>query len=150
MISLASTCLNWLAKSSRTEPRSSPVPNRFKNPFNCSTRSLSGTAPATFTSKFVSATGSDSLVGPGSLVVSTLSVSTGAASSTALPCRLGISPSNVKPAFIKAPTISSIDTPFILAPFGMVMILPTEFNITLFVISLKPKPFIISMTSGYS
>ena len=31
MISLASTCLNWLAKSSRTAPSSSPVPNRYFN-----------------------------------------------------------------------------------------------------------------------
>ena len=51
---------------------------------------------------------------------------------------------------MKAPTISIMDTPFILAPFGMVMILPTEFNITLFVISLNPNSFIISATSGYS
>ena len=43
-----------------------------------------------------------------------------------------------------------MDTPFILAPLGMVMILPTEFNITLLVISLNPKLFIISVTSGYS
>ena len=66
------------------------------------------------------------------------------------PDRFGISPSKVKPAFIKAPTISIMDTPFILAPFGIVMILPTEFNITLFVISLNPNSFIISVTSGYS
>ena len=66
------------------------------------------------------------------------------------PDRFGMSPSKVKPAFIKAPTISIMDTPFILAPFGIVMILPTEFNITLFVISLNPNSFIISVTSGYS
>ena len=66
------------------------------------------------------------------------------------PDKFGISPSKVKPAFMKAPTISTIDTPFILAPFGIVMILPTEFNITLLVISLNPKLFIISVTSGYS
>ena len=144
MISLASTCLNWLAKSLRTSPRASPVPNRFKNPFNCSTRSLSGTVSSAFASEFVS------VVTSGTLAVTTVSVSTGAPVSTASPCTFGISPSNVKPAFIKAPTISIIEMPFILAPLGIVIILPTEWSITLLVISVNPNPFMISITSGYS
>ena len=143
MISLASTCLNWLAKSSRTAPSSSPVPNRFKKPFNCSTRSLSVTVSSSLVSVFWLALGS-------STCVAAVSTGVSLADAASSPCRFGISPSKVKPAFMNALTISIMDTPFILAPFGMVMILPTEFNITLLVISLNPKPFIISITSGYS
>ena len=80
----------------------------------------------------------------------TFAVSAGIVTFASSPCKFGISPSNVKPAFIKAPTISIIEMPFILAPLGMVIILPTEWSITLLVISVNPNPFMIFITSGYS
>ena len=166
MISLASTWANWLAKSSRTAPRSSPVPKRFKKPLSCSTRSLSctvsWTASAVVFSEFSLALVSTALAAVSTELGFTAAVGAVGAAGVAVvpvggtlalspsPDKFGISPVKVKPAFMKAPTISIIDTPFILAPFGIVMILPTEFNITLFVISVNPNSFIISITSGYS
>ena len=62
----------------------------------------------------------------------------------------GISPSISKPCVMSAMTTSIIEIFFIFAPFGIVMILPTEPSIPFFVISRNPTPERMSLSSGYS
>ena len=144
IISEASTEAKFLAKSALTLSRSSPAPSLFKYPFNCSVR-LSGfvSSPALFSlAAFAS---SSSLTAP-----SASTIAPAGFADSFLPAIAGISPTSSKPLDIRAETISIIEMPFILAPFGMVVILPTEFNIAFLVISVKPSPYIISVNSGYS
>ena len=144
MISDASTEAKFLVKSALTLSRSSPAPSLFKYPFNCSVRFIGFvSSPALFS--LAAFTSSSGLTAPSAFTA----VSAGFSSSF-LPAMSGISPTSSKPFDIRADTISIIDIPFILAPLGIVVILPTEFNIAFFVISVKPSPYIISVSSGYS
>ena len=138
IISDASTEAKFLVKSTLTLSRSSPAPSLFKYPFNCSVRFIGFVSSSVFTPSSDSFTPSDFT--PASAFFST----------SLLPAIAGISPTSSKPFDIRAETTSIIDIPFIFAPFGMVVILPTEFNIAFLVISVKPSPYIISVNSGYS
>ena len=62
----------------------------------------------------------------------------------------GIFPTSSNPLLISAGTTFIMDMFLILAPFGIVVMRPTELSITGFVISENPKSFKISTSSGYS